>query len=263
MSIDLKSLLTRNPQEYKGVQLYPILLIDIDIYQIFVETVCIPKDFLYTKEILKMSYLKYILYFIQGRSEISKESGKEVKSYKEMLEVLLRYITKQKVVIKQIIDDISMDDIIFHYEIYIGEQTFYEYDFDNIRKIILEQNGKSLEYIESFNPELEKSLSFFLNQYGKSASLYDRIMIYSTISKTDIIDMSKWTVAEFEIKEDILKKYEEWKVYRPLEASGQIELRAPNKIDNPFEHKEKSKDRYESILINADNFEKDLKQFAK
>ena len=49
MSIDLKSLLTRNPQEYKGVQLYPILLIDIDIYQIFVETVCIPKDFLYTR----------------------------------------------------------------------------------------------------------------------------------------------------------------------------------------------------------------------
>lgn len=59
--------------------------------------------------------------------------------------------------------------LIFHYEIYIGEQTFYEYDFDNIRKIILEQNRKSLEYIESFNQELEKSLST-LNQYGKSAS---------------------------------------------------------------------------------------------
>ena len=75
--------------------------------------------------------------------------------------------------------------------------------------------------------------------------------------------MVTWTITEFEIKEDILRKYEEWKIYRPLESSGQIEVKSPNKIDNPFEYREKSKDRYESILINADSFERDLKQFAQ
>lgn len=259
MSIDIKKHLRREPQTYRNLEIYPILLLDTDIYEIFLETMCIPKEYIPNKSILKMSYLKYLLFFVQGSYT---SDGIDI-DVKEKLTKLLKYVTRKEVYIKQIIDDILESDIEFHYEIYIDDVTYHEYDFDMMRGIILEQNGKSIEYIESFNPELEKSLSFFFRNQGGSTSLYHRILIYSAISNIDISDMVTWTITEFEIKEDILKKYEEWKIYRPLESSGQIEVKSPNKIDNPFEYREKSKDRYESILINADSFERDLKQFAQ
>lgn len=259
MSIDIRRHLNREPQIYMETELYPILLLDTDIYEIFLETMCIPKEYIPNKSILKMSYLKYLLFFVQG--SFSSE-GKDI-SIKDMVISLFEYITKKNVRIEQIIDDISEGDIDFHYNITIGNRLFCEYDFDEMRKIILEQNGKSVEYIESFNPDLEKSLEFLLGRNGDGTSMYNRIMIYSTMSNMDVQDMVKWTITEFERKEEILKKYEEWKIYRPLEASGQIELKSPNKIDNPFEYREKSKDRYESILINAESFDRDLKQFTK
>ena len=261
MSIDIKKHLNREPQIYGNIKLYPLLLSDIDMYKVFTEIMCIPKNFIYIKEVLKMSYLKYLLFFIQVNTSANSNDGKTI-LYKDQLELFLEYITKEKVVIKQIIDDITSDNIRFHYELYIGENRFYEYDFDNIREIVLEQNGVSLELIESFNPELEKSLDFF-NSSKKSVSIIDKIFIYSAISNTNIKDMFDWTITEFKKKEEILRKYEEWKVYRPLEASGQIELRSPNKIDNPFEYIEESRNRYESILISADSFNRDLKQFTK
>ena len=259
MSIDIKRHLRREPQIYRNLEIYPILLLDTDIYDIFLEIMCIPKEYIPNKSILKMSYLKYLLFFVQG-SYVSEGLDIDLKA---KLTKLLEYVMKKEVYIKQVIDDVLENDIEFHYEIYIDGITYHEYDFDMIRGIMLEQNGKSIEYIESFNPDLEKSLAFFFRQQGGTTSLYHRILIYSAISNMDIAGMVTWTITEFEIKEDILRRYEEWKIYRPLESSGQIEVKSPNKIDNPFEYREKSKDRYESILINADNFEKDLKQFAK
>lgn len=263
MSIDIVKHIKRCPQVYKNIELYPILLLDADIYELFLETMCMPKDYISEKEILKSSYLKYVAFFLQGMINMKDDDGNnESIDLVDKITKLLKYITRQDVFIEQVIDKIIEENILFHYEIHIGNNIFYEYDFDCMREIILEQNGQSLEYIESFNPELEKSLSFLVSS-GKSTSLIERIIIYSAISNHDIDDMGKWTITEFEEKESILKKYEEWKIYKPLEASGQITLTSKNSIKNPFEYEKRQTDRYSSIMMDADDLMNEVKQFSK
>lgn len=262
MVIDLTKHLKREPQIYKNLELYPILILDTDIYNLFLETMCAPKDFNVEKDIIKMSYLKYLLFFLQGLYDINTGTGEYSYIYTNKLTVLLEYITRKPVSIKQIIDNFKDDNIIFHYEIYIGDETYYENDFDNIREIILEQNGKNLEYIESYNPELEKTLEFTMRNSPNRAPLQNRIYMYSTITHVDISDMTRWTVSEFEEKENMLRLYEEWRIYKPLEASGKIELKGKDKIPSPFEYEEKSKDRYASILMEVNDFNEQLKQFT-
>jgi len=258
MSIDIKKHLKREPQLYRDIELYPILLFDVDVYQIFLEIMCIPKQYISNKDIMRMSYLKYLLFFIQGTSYVNNvdPTGNAIV---DKLVKLLEYVTHKDIcIIKKYYD--YKDD--FYYEIYIGDRLISEYEFEEIREIVLEQNGQSVEYIESFDPELEKVLNF-TNKGGSGSSLNDRIFIYTTITNVDMDNMSNWTITEFEKKEKLLKIYEEWKVYKPLEASGQIEIKAPGKIESPFEYSENKKSRYDSILINADDFEKDLKQFSE
>lgn len=262
MSIDIKKHLKREPQTYKELELYPILALDIDIYEIFLETMCIPKEYIPSREVLRMSYLKYVLFFIQGYANVGVSDNSKKQLFKDKLTCLLEYITRQPVNIVQMIDNVSSNDIEFHYEIYIKNKIYYEHDFDQIREIILEQNGQSLEYIESFNVELEESLKI-LNNSRKGTPLTDRVLIYSALSHVDISEIAKWTFTEFETKEGVLRAYEEWRIYRPLEASGQIELKGKDKIKSPFEIDEKQRDRYSSILIRADDFNDNLKQFSK
>lgn len=261
MSIDISKQLKREPQRYGNLELYPILLLDIDIYEIFLETLCIPKDYISEKEVIKMSYLKYLLFFFQGLYDMQSGTGDYTHEYQNKLIKLLEYITRQPVEIQQIIDDIIDDNIMFHYEVYIGEEVLYEYDFDKMREVILEQNGQNLEYIESYHPDLEKSLEV-VNKSLNRIPFIHRVLAYSSISNIDLLELAKWTVFEFEEKETLLRTYENWKIYKPLEASGQIELKGKDKIQNPFEYEKKSTNRYDSIMIKLDDFMNDLEQFT-
>lgn len=263
MTFDVYKDIKREPQIYRDIELYPIMLFDYEYYEIFANTMCIPKDYIPNKKIMKMSYLKYLLFIVAGSINHDCDSEYDLKSD---LERLLEYITKKQVMIKQFIDSIEGDDIRMHYDVYIGDNKYTEYDFDMMREIILVQNGKSLEYIESFNQELEESLAFFNKSNNKLIPLKNRIYIYSTISNTSISEMEKWTYCEFEERENILKIYEEWKIYKPLEASGQISYKSSkDTTKSPFDYTPKSNDRYSEILINVDDMMKDtgMEQFAK
>lgn len=227
-----------------NIELYPVKLFDFEMFEIFQQIMCLPKDYIYEKQIMKMSYLKFLLAVLQN--VYSKDFD-----FKQLVESFLNYITKQICHVVEVVDDIKDQDIIFHYEVYIGEVILTEIDFDNIRKIVLEQNGSSLEFIESFNPQLQESLDFF-NRNSKAPDILEKIDIYTVISKIDESQMREWTRAEFERKYTKLGIYENWKIFQPLVSSGQIELKGSNKLLDPFDQVKVSKDRYEAILVSKE-----------
>lgn len=233
-----------NENEDIRIELHPVKLFDFEMFETFQQVMCLPKDYIYDKQIMKMSYLKFLLAVLQ------KVYSNEY-DFKQLVENFLSYITREDCHVVEVVDDIQDKDIIFHYEIYVGDIILTETDFENIRKIVLEQNGSSLEFIESFNPQLQESLDFF-NRNSVSPEILEKIDIYTVISKVDESQMQEWTRAEFERKYTKLGIYENWKIFQPLVSSGQIELKGSNKILDPFDQVKVPKDRYEAILISKE-----------
>jgi len=118
-----------DPQEYKGVKFYPILLRDSYLQDMFRKYLCFPKNYIRSEiEIIKSSYIKYILVYVCA---FNKE---DYVHFKSGLEEFLSKITKQKCIVK----DTRIEHLeIYVYQVKIGDVVFDEQEFDTIRKIIL------------------------------------------------------------------------------------------------------------------------------
>ena len=133
-----------DPQIYKGLKLYPIMLKDKKYLDLYYKIFHYPQHTEKSKKILRLSYLKFFLF--RGLSSKPKED----------VEDFLKYLTKQDVeieyhVTKNIIEDI--DDIDF-INIHIGDVIIDESDFNDIREIVLKQNGLSIDYVNQYDADL-------------------------------------------------------------------------------------------------------------
>jgi len=232
------------PQKYKTLDLHPLMLRDFDMQDIFYKVFAYPKNYVPNIEVIKMSYMKYIFFIVQ--SNVNKD-GHEMMDW--TIEIL-KYITKKDVGLEvQTSDDIkTFDDL--NIRIKIGEEYFTENDFENIREVVLEQNGLSIEYVEAYNVELEQKLAF-VNR--SELDLSDEVSIFCSMSNFSMVEiMDKYTLYQF--KEHFERKciLENFNMYKPLEVSGQIKLKN-GEIDHYFYHS-KRKGRYDSILISKDEF---------
>jgi len=232
------------PQEYKGLKLYPLLLKELHFQSLFYKIFAYPKKYIKLEEIEKLSYLKYMLIAVQ--SVVNKEGTEMVRDLCE----LLGHITKENVDIVSKFDKDSekIEDLII--KVKIGDNYYSEEDFDNIREIVLEQNGLSIEYVESYIPDLEKKLAFV----NKSSDLdmKDEIFIFCCLVGMNVNEIEKYTLYQFKEHFDRISAVKHYEMYRPLEASGQITLKN-GEIKHYFYHSKK-RGRYDSILIPKDDF---------
>ena len=209
------------PQKYKGIDFYPIKLKDSETQQLFYDIFQFPKKYHQDRNILKMSYLKYLLYIVGG--SISKNKNEDLsEKLIDFLEIVTRqddigYQTSVMRTEGKVLD--MMDDSTI--EILINGTSFTEQDFDIIRAIILKQNGSSIEYVESYDPSLEKLLDFDHNDYG-DVTFEDQILTFITLNNLSIHDIYDYTLYQFKkhfIRSVLLLDYS---LYGPLEISGQI-----------------------------------------
>ena len=79
------------PQTYRDTSFYPIKLKDAESITLYHKIFQFPKDFIPEKQVLKSSYLKYLILYID--SQLKNETGE---SLKENLEKFLKIITKKE-----------------------------------------------------------------------------------------------------------------------------------------------------------------------
>ncbi len=242
-----------DPQIYKSVKFYPLLLKDSEYIDIFYSIFQFAKNYIPNKKILKMSYLKFMFFVIQYNIN---PDGTEIR---DKLVKYLKYCTKSENVEYELIypETLGEGDFIdgITIKLRINDIEFNEQDFEIIRGIILEQNGLSIEYVESFNPELEKTLNR-LSETGelKDTTLEDEIFTFASLMNKTVQEIQNYTFYSFKKHLLRLMYLLDYKLINPLEISGQISSKNGNKIVKHYLTHISEQGRYDSILISADEF---------
>jgi hypothetical protein len=236
------------PQKYKGVDFYPIKLRDLKYHEIFNKTMLYPKNHIPDKQILKMSYIKYLLLIVQ------RSLYPEQNIIYDWLVDLIRYITKidnvyfklgYKTLEGNALDMIGITG-------YIDDVAFDENEFDVLREIILEQNCFSIEYVNEYNPQLEEKLAF-VNRGSQDIDLKDEVFTFCSLSGMTVNEVSDYTLYQFKHHFERLMMLKDFDLYKPLLASGQIKLKNGDDIKHFFVHTNRT-GRYDSILIAKDKY---------
>jgi len=240
------------PQVYQGVNIHPIKLKDMKYHNLFRELFMYPKNTIPEKEIIKMSYLKFLLTVVPLSSGI-KISIDEMRN--KVID-FLQYATKEEKVGIEIKSHPSKKDA-FILEVNVSDIILTERDFDNIREIVLEQNCFSIEYVEGFISDLEESLAF-VNRHAKDRTLEDEVFTFCVLTNKSIKEVEEYTLHQFRFHLERVMLLEEYRLYKPLVVSGQITLKY-GEIEHYAKHIAKS-GRYDSILIKRDDFEEEIKE---
>jgi hypothetical protein len=238
-------------QEYKGIKFYPLKLKDSEYIKLFYKLFLYPKNHIPERRIVKESYLKFLLF------EVNPEQDFE-KTVKIIID-FLKFVTKSKNIIFDYWNNEAIEDPLFalNIKLIIDGTEFFETDFDNIREILLEQNGTWIEYIEEYNPDLEVSLRF-INKSTLDLDLKDEIFTFAALLKVPInqLEIKDMTLYQLKNEIEILMRIKDYDLIKPLEVSGQIKAKNGGEIiKHYFSHIYKA-GRYSSILLNKDEFMK-------
>lgn len=234
------------PQNYKGIDFHPIALkytnyLDL-LYLLFGQ----PKKHFAEPILLKMSYLQFLLHAVfrsEKEPEIVWGDLKKFLSHVTRTDnILISYEMNEKSFgdWDQVIVKISIDDI-----------TFSENEFDNIREIVLEQNGVGVNFIDDYTPDLEVKLQS-LNRSG-DATLLDEVFTFCALTNKDAKEVAEYTLFQFKMQMEKSMALLDYKMYRPLEATGEIEVKG-GKIPHFLYPSNRNKGRYDSILMRKEDF---------
>jgi hypothetical protein len=240
------------PQSYKNIKFYPIKVQDQDKQELFYRVFAQPKQYINKKEIVKLSYLKFILYAF-GDTDIVQNN---------IISILQHIAQTKNVKIEMSPFDrslpITLENIIFR--IVIDDVNFDEQEFDNIREIVLQQNGTSIEYVEDYRPDLEKKMEFFT--FGNDIDFTDEVFTFSISMKQLISDIGKYTIYQLQQSVERLFVSRNYDMLKPLEVSGQIKLKN-GEIKSYLYHMGK-KSRYEQLLTPVEGWmDKNKEVFGK
>lgn len=243
-----------HPQVYKTISFYPIKLKDVKYQKLFYQIFAHPKSYIANRDILRASYLKFYLYVIQPNLGIVEDN------IMNDLETMIKYLTHcEKVIFTYIETGIPGFESI-KIKMTIDGVDFTEIEFDNIREIVLQQNGLSIEYIEEYNPQLEETLSF-VNRHS-SIEFEDEIFTYSVLMKVPLSDIEEYSLYQFRMSFEKLLTLKEYDLYKPLVVSGQITLKE-GEIKHYLYHSAKT-GRYDSIKIElSDEWKKKTEESFK
>jgi len=225
---------------------------DVKYQSLFYQILAHPKMYIADFEILKASYFKFYLLAIHRAEDNIQEDLKD----------FIKYITHANSVdikYKQIPNKESLSAISF--KIILNEEDgedkqiiLTEEDFDNIREIYLEMNGLSVEYIEEYNPELEKHLEF-LTRNTVGMTLSDEIFTFCAVMKIPIQEIENYTLFQFKTHFEKLINLKEYDLYKPLVVSGQITKKGGGELEiKSYMYKSGQHGRYDAIKMDKDSF---------
>lgn len=240
------------PQTYNGLKIHPIKLNKKHIYDIVMQLLSHNKNVNPSIEIIKMSYLKFILLIMQQQPHFNNVNIVDILT--EMLNEVLQ--EECEIRVQEIYDEYdNVMDYKFFFATISNDVSYSEGDFDKLREIILEQNGISLDYINQYDPTLEEHLSFYRRK-DNSGTFEENLFSFCAYMKLNINDVKDYTFYQYGKMMDRIGLLINFQIYKPLEASGQISTKGGDGIDHWTSHIKK-RGRYDEILIKKDEFVKD------
>jgi hypothetical protein len=244
------------PQAYKGIDFYPIKMGEIDYKSSLYRLFYWPKNYVPDVDIIKTSYIKYLFYVIQpGLKEKEPESDLEKEFIDFIGHITQTETSKISFGYKVNLEGRSKYDKFILY-LFINGIEFSEQDIDNIREIILEQNGSSIEWVEDYKPDLEERLNIFNN--NNDIDFKDAIYSFCALTNLSEEEVCEKTIFQFNSRLEREIRLKDYQAFKPLEVSGQVT--AKNKKDEIFKHylsHIEMKGRYDDILLNLNTFMED------
>ena len=236
------------PRKYKELSVYPIKIKECEEFYQAVECLIIPKNTIQDIKILRMSYLAFLDYLIEDEYKVQSYSIIEYKLGK-----LLSMVLKS--------DNIKIfkDDKNRPFLVVDDEQIVREKDFDNIKKIIGEQNLLDLDD-EFMNPEVKKRIDEakeFMRKMssGKIAELDQQIIAYHCVSKTPYRDIEELTLYQFRKGLDRFELIKQSDAILNARYSGMVEFKDESNLPH-WLNKIEERDKNDGLLLDAEQFKK-------
>jgi len=233
-------------QNYKNLKIYPIRICDIDYLPLFYKLFAYPKKSMdiQNREIFRMTYFKFIL-----NMEALYNRNNDMKVITKYLIFFISFITKTDMDKVKIIK-IDVDEKNYSLQLHIEEKVFDETDFDNIREIILQQNGLSIESVEDYSEDLERYLKHH-NRFSENYDLNDQILFFASRLQKTVKEIENCTIYQMKNQIKILQDIQHYEMNVIDLAMAGKEYKVPK----VFEHLIVP-GRYDSILQDVDDFKK-------
>jgi hypothetical protein len=247
-------------QEYKGIKLHPFTMIDYELFEELISTLLFKKNKIPDIEIIKMSYLKFILcvlpYLKDETSEII------FKDISEKLIQLLSYVFKT--------NDISFisdknNKIYIYIKILDKCFSINEKEFDDIKKIILNQNAIPTTD-NLLHPDVEKELEEAMDymarrQQQDDGNIEDLITSYkSEMHFEDYNPIKNMTIYQFRKELKRLNLIKEYQIYKTAECSGMVTFK--EKIPHWMSHIKNEVD-YSGVMMKKSDFDAKMDSINK
>lgn len=236
------------PRTYKGIKLYPVIVKNYYTFFTYVQSLTLDKNSIPDAKIISMSYLEYLYHLYKEKSDNA--------LYVVMLDKLLKLCLKLP-------DDTHID---YDYDnkgrpfVKIGDNVFFSDDFDEIKKIIFEQNLVEVEnenYSKEARDAIENARKYRekINNSGrKMASFEDQMICVLISTNLSLDDIYNLTIRKF-IK--IIQRVElkmHYQIYLQASLSGFVEFKDKSVIQHWMT--EINKDKYKDVLMDEETINK-------
>jgi hypothetical protein len=223
------------PFEYQGLLIYPVTMDKHMEFYTCINCLLLEKNREPDIRIIKMSYLDYLF-------EISKRDEKN-KIFIEWLQYLILVVFKDCKTYDFYYDE--QGKIFFK----INDTTLYSNDFDNIREIILKQNG--IEYEEmlldfEFEKALAEASEHKAKHSDKPANLEERMTSYHIYNGLEYEKIYNLTIRQFNKGLERMSLKTNYEIYKSAELSGMVTFKED--IQYWLSHIGK-KDKFDGLVV--------------
>ena len=208
-----------DPIDYKGLLLYPVSIRKINKFLQSSSVIRIQKEYIPDKEIIKMSYLKFLMTNIDKEKEEYGESLTfDLLALCFMIcmrieEISIRLFISEDGKAKLILNDVEID----------------ENEFDYLRKLILYQNLPNYDD-ELMNPDLKNDLEQAdkIKNGGEETEDFEHLIANLVIGTgMNIDDVKNLPIRKFYIIGQVMDRKLHYSIYKQASVGGFVEFKQP------------------------------------
>lgn len=208
-----------DPIDYKGLLLYPVSIRKINKFLQSSSVLRIQKEYIPDKEIIKMSYLKFLMTNIDKEKE---EYGESL-TFDLLALCFMICMRIEEISIRLFIDEDGKAKII------LNDVEINENDFDYLRKLILYQNLPNYDD-ELMNPDLKNDLEQVdkIKNGGEETEDFEHLIANLVVGTgMNIDDVKNLPIRKFYIIGQVMDRKLHYSIYKQASVGGFVEFKQP------------------------------------
>ena len=208
-----------DPIDYKGLLLYPVSIRKINKFLQSSSVIRIQKEYIPDKEIIKMSYLKFLMTNIDKEKE---EYGESL-TFDLLALCFMICMRIEEISIRLFIDEDGKVKLI------LNGVEIDENEFDYLRKLILYQNLPNYDD-ELMNPDLKNDLEQAdkIKNGGEETEDFEHLIANLVIGTgMNIDDVKNLPIRKFYIIGQVMDRKLHYSIYKQASVGGFVEFKQP------------------------------------